>query len=520
MGMLYLNRRHTHSHSYTNHKIIYMRKILLFIGAFLLTVQSVQSQDMLHDGIAYNLLATGELEVTALPNGQKYSGDIQIPYSVTIGEEGPVTRADGGKSEEGSEIMEYRVIRIGDRAFKDCTELTKLQMPMSLEEIGVEAVAGCTSLIEVTMPTNLRKICDRAFEGSQLGASFTISEGLDEMGDLVFHNAKATDIIIGGCELTAFGKETFTGSTVERILLPSRLKSIPEETFRDCTSLSYVGFGDCLEEIEDNAFRGCVSLKALSLPGDIAKIGHDAFAAVEVKSVSFGGTEAPKYSIESICGGSMPSLVAFPAMAELSYKDWCPAMFEKKSTILVGGDYASHLSKWVYPGAVSENELPSVVGYGVTSYDYGEMLVLADNGGDVSMCFPNTYGGDYDIMVNDENVATETVFAELDNFYLQNPATSFVGDSKLLTLENLRGDYVVDLNDSGSVSVKAIDAESNHISYDPGRNVVAAPDRLITVYDINGKCVARGNSLLSTSGLASGLYMVVTIGGVRKILVR
>lgn len=479
-----------------------MRKALLFAGVSLLSMQTLRAQDLIHEGIAYNYLSGEELEVTALPDNQGYSGNVHIPHEIVMGEEGPVCSSGRGMTGGEDDIVAYRVVRVGDRAFRNCTGLTGLELPYSLEEIGSEAIAGCTSLTEVTMPRNLRRIGDRAFEGSSF-RSLTVTEGLEEIGDRVFYHTTAGDIILEGCALKAFGSETFTGSTVERILLPEGLRSIPEDTFKGCASLVYVGFNCSLEEICSGAFSGCSSLRALTLPGSLREIGEGAFSGVVVKSVCLNSVGAPAYPIESVCGDTLPGLVAFPGASEQQYREWCPGLFEGKATVRIGGEFGSGLPKWVYPGTVDPGQLVSQIPHGVSVDDtMGETLVLAEEGGSVSVCCPVLVGAGYDFEINGEKTPYGTIFSDLDSFYRQYWPTAYIGDSSFVTLENVEGNYTVNVVDDNAVGIE-------------GAGTDIPDDSGVTVYDMNGVPVGD-----STEGLPSGIYIRKQGGHTEKTIVR
>ncbi|MBD5355420.1 MAG: leucine-rich repeat domain-containing protein [Bacteroides sp.] len=481
-----------------------MKKELLLTGVALLSVHALQAQDLIHDGIAYNFLNGEELEVTALPDNEKYSNEVHVPFNVIIGDWGPVVGASDGTqgNEDGETPIVYQVVKVADGAFKDCTHLTKLELPYSLEEIGNEAVAGCTSLIEITMPRNLRRIGDRAFEGSSVG-SLTITDGLEEIGDRVFYHTIANYIILEGCDLTELGSETFTGSTVERILLPKGLKSIPEDTFRGCNHLAYIGFNSSLEEIGTNAFSGCGSLSALTLPGSLKEIGVGAFSGVQLRSISFNSMETPAYTMESVCGDNIPSLAALPAGSEQSYREWCPALFEGKASLYIGGEFGSTVSKWIYPGVVDPEQIVNQIPLGVSVCGtIGETLVLAAEGSSVSVCCPLLMGDGYDFEINGEKRPFEIIFSELDSFYWQYLPTAEIGDSSFVTLENVTGSYTVNLVYDNIVGIRDT---ATDIPY----------DSTVTLYNLNG--IPMGSS---TEDLPSGIYIKKHGSNIEKIVVR
>lgn len=73
-------------------------------------------------------------------------------------------------------IIDDGVTKIGDSAFKGCTELTNMTLPDSIETIGANAFQGCTKLTGITIPATVTEIGDSAFEGCT-GLAEVIMEG-------------------------------------------------------------------------------------------------------------------------------------------------------------------------------------------------------------------------------------------------------------------------------------------------------------------------------------------------------
>ena len=59
----------------------------------------------------------------------------------------------------------YTVFAIADGAFKDCTAITSLTLPLTLRTIGNNAFEGCTSLTSIRIPGNVTRIGAAAFKG-------------------------------------------------------------------------------------------------------------------------------------------------------------------------------------------------------------------------------------------------------------------------------------------------------------------------------------------------------------------
>ena len=75
------------------------------------------------DGIYYNRLSTDEFEVTYGTN--KYAGDIVIPETVEYREK------------------QFKVVQIGNNAFKDCTSLTSVIIPQGITSLLDNIFSGC-----------------------------------------------------------------------------------------------------------------------------------------------------------------------------------------------------------------------------------------------------------------------------------------------------------------------------------------------------------------------------------------
>ena len=99
-------------------------------------------------GIFYKLDKENKVaEVTYSQEGVKYTGDINIPSSITIRGE------------------TYSVTSIGVSAFGDCDSLTSVTIPESVIKIGSGAFRNCSSLVSIDIPNGVASIARRAFEG-------------------------------------------------------------------------------------------------------------------------------------------------------------------------------------------------------------------------------------------------------------------------------------------------------------------------------------------------------------------
>lgn len=90
-----------------------------------------------------------------------------------------------------------------------------------------------------------------------------------------------------GSKLLTYDQETEYDETLSHLVdgtlteyemaAPTGMTSIPDNFFRDCTSLKYVKIPEGITTIGANAFRGCTSLQVIDLPSTLTSIGLNAF---------------------------------------------------------------------------------------------------------------------------------------------------------------------------------------------------------------------------------------------------
>jgi len=78
------------------------------------------------------------------------------------------------------------VTSIGERAFVECTSLTRITIPNSVTSIGDSAFIDCTSLTGVTIPNSVTSIGDGAFVGCTGLTGITIPDSVTSIGSSAF----------------------------------------------------------------------------------------------------------------------------------------------------------------------------------------------------------------------------------------------------------------------------------------------------------------------------------------------
>ncbi|MCR4602841.1 MAG: leucine-rich repeat protein [Prevotella sp.] len=132
--------------------------------------------------------------------------------------------------------------KIDDAAFKDCQQLTQVQLPKQLESIGKQAFMGCKNMRTINLP-----------------------ESLDNIGEEAFRDC----------------------ATFSEIALPQSLSAIEASTFGGCESLQELTLPISIRLIGDGALAGCTSLKDVyvkTMQPESIMLGEGVFTGISTEA--------------------------------------------------------------------------------------------------------------------------------------------------------------------------------------------------------------------------------------------
>ena len=238
------------------------------------------------------------------------------------------------------------VTSIGSYAFTTNKSLESIEFPDSLESIGYGAFSSlssgntgsyvASSLKTVKFGTGLKTISDYAFYCNESLSSLEFTgNNLTSIGQSAFRECKAlTELNLTGDNLT-IGSYAFYYDTRLKSVTLSGVKSISNDTFRNCTALETIILPENLENIGNYAFQYCSKLTSVDIPNNVTKLSDNTFAnCSSLKNVSIGSSCASISSTAFLNSNAIEKITVAEDNANYSSVDGALLNKEKTSIVL------------------------------------------------------------------------------------------------------------------------------------------------------------------------------------------
>lgn len=152
--------------------------------------------------------------------------------------------------------LQSGVTTVGSSTFEDCTHLTELILPDTLEDIPTSMANGCTSLESIDIPASVRTI-----------------------GTTAFYECKSLRTVrFHGSNLTSIGINAFGYTPLTRVELPDSVTTLEYNAFDGCKQLTYAKLSKGLTALPNSLFQDCAALREVDLNGAaIRELGMSIF---------------------------------------------------------------------------------------------------------------------------------------------------------------------------------------------------------------------------------------------------
>ena len=233
------------------------------------------------------------------------TGKVIVPSTVvtTEGEEVNVTALDYNLFKNCAEITEVElpdtVQVLGDDVFSGCSALATINVPSSLKSVRGDILNGTAWLAaqtgdfivfgtgfllhyqgvnaNVSIPNSVEVICSEAFCGNDTLVSVTIPDSVTEIGKSAFEACEKLATVNGAMNVVKVGNEAFTDTKLWADATdnaPVRVANMIVGYKGDLES--EIEIADGVMAISDNCFEGC-EFTTISLPDSLQTIGSYAF---------------------------------------------------------------------------------------------------------------------------------------------------------------------------------------------------------------------------------------------------
>lgn len=251
--------------------------LALFLASF--CGGEAKNHDFKVDGLCYNIIATGKVEVTyeKKDNEKNYKNfsAVIIPGQVEYKGRG------------------YTVVKIGEGAFRK-SPITSITFPEGINEIANNAFNSCKNLISVSLPHDVKKIGARAFAGCSELQSISLPESILTIGYGTFGYCQKLQEVRLPSKLTAITYGLFSSSGIKKIELPKNIETIESSAF-SYSDLEEIFLPYGLKKIDGYAFTSCKKLKEIFLPDGVESVGENAFYLSPTKISYYYKTKFENY---------------------------------------------------------------------------------------------------------------------------------------------------------------------------------------------------------------------------------
>ena len=230
----------------------------------------------------------------------------------------------------------YRVVGIGDEAFKMCRNLIGVTLPEGIVSIGSKAFYVCSNLTgTLVIPSSVTSIGEMAFAGCAV-TNIEVDDANTSYCDI------DGMLLDKACTVLIDCPEGKTGNVV----IPGTVTTIAEHAFSNCVGLTgTLIIPDSVVTIDRKAFFGCENLTGnLVIPDSVESIGNNAF----YNCAGFTGKLTIGESVVQIGAHAFYECSGFISVEFANTNGWCVASRYESNINLTASDLQNQTTALTY----------------------------------------------------------------------------------------------------------------------------------------------------------------------------
>lgn len=282
-----------------------MKRVFILVTFLTAILYTYAQTSFTIDGITYKTTGENKVMVTVGNNNT----NVIIPSTVS------------------NESIVYNVTAIGDKAFRQKTNIYSIELPTTIDSIGYSAFYYCINLQQINIPNSVKYICKSAFSNCQSITTIDIpssvafidsfafnrcysltainivtnNENYSSIDGILYNKDQATliqcpagksgSVVIPATVTNIYPGAFYYCKNITDATLQGSPTEIKKSTFCYCASLESITLPSTITIIDNYAFRGCASLTSFAIPSSVERIGTNAFKdCSNLKSINLSET--------------------------------------------------------------------------------------------------------------------------------------------------------------------------------------------------------------------------------------
>ena len=176
---------------------------------------------------------------------------------------------------------------IGHYAFAECSALTEISLPDSVESVLNGAFAYCPNLETVILSERLQTISPCTFEGCHALQRITLPDSVTSIDYDAFRGCDALKEISLSSNLESIGSGAFVNcDNLRELILPEKINYLEESIFMGCDRINSITIeARTMPQFDGNPFEQLRNNCTVYVPSELLSEYRNAFDKVHFESI-------------------------------------------------------------------------------------------------------------------------------------------------------------------------------------------------------------------------------------------